>query len=154
MNKLEENNKNNPDRVFQFFNEIGIINQLSTALLAKVLPDGVHPSHFGLLGHLTKRGDGSTPVKIASAMQVTKATMTHSLSVLEKLGYIEIHPNSEDARSKIVRITEVGRRFHAKSSSDVIRRFGHILSTADVARMEEALPALQQIRVLLDNQRD
>ena len=73
----------NSDEVFGFFTEIGIINQLSTALFAKSLPNGVHPSHFSILNHLARRGDGTPPLRIASAMQVTKNTMTHSLNVLQ-----------------------------------------------------------------------
>ncbi|MEP2261681.1 MAG: MarR family transcriptional regulator, partial [Paracoccaceae bacterium] len=97
--------------IFGFFTEIGIINQLSTALLAQALPDGVHPSHFAILNHLTLRGDGKAPVKIASAMQVTKNTMTHSLKVLEERGYIDVKPDPKDGRAKLVYLTSKGQQF-------------------------------------------
>ena len=48
--------------VFAFFNEIGIFNQLSTAVMQGVLPKGVHPSHFAIINHLARTGDGKTPV--------------------------------------------------------------------------------------------
>ncbi|MEL6377886.1 MAG: MarR family transcriptional regulator, partial [Pseudomonadota bacterium] len=97
--------------VFGFFTEIGIINQLSTAILAKSLPEGVHPSHFSILNHLVRMGDGKPPVRIASAMQVTKNTMTHSLKVLQDRGYIMVAPDPADGRGKLVYLTDSGRRF-------------------------------------------
>ena len=41
--------------VFAVFNEIGIINQLSTAMFQSRLPDGIHVSHFSILNHLSRR---------------------------------------------------------------------------------------------------
>lgn len=145
-----------PDRgtVFAFFNEIGIISQLSQALLGKVLPDGVHPSHFAIMNHLVRLGDGRPPVRIASAMQVTKATMTHSLAVLEKRGLIETRPSVEDARSKLVYVTDAGRAFHAEAITGVTRAFGRIIGEKDLATMRAAMPALIAIRKLLDDNRD
>lgn len=145
-----------PDRgtVFAFFNEIGIIAQLSQALLGKVLPDGVHPSHFAIMNHLVRLGDGRPPVRIASAMQVTKATMTHSLTVLEKRGLIETRPSAEDARSKLVYLTEAGRSFHAEAIAGANRTFGRIVGERELQTMRDSMPALVEIRKLLDENRD
>ena len=68
--------------VFQFFNEVGIIQQLSATLFNKRLPEGLHVSHFSVLNHMVRLGDGKTPLALANAFQVTKATMTHTLSTL------------------------------------------------------------------------
>ncbi len=143
-----------PKQVFAYFTEIGIIAQLSGALLAKVLPDGVHPSHFSILNHLVRMGDGKTPLRIAGAMQVTKATMSHSLVVLEKRGFIETRPSQTDARSKQVYLTPAGRAFQAEAISAASGAFGRILSEADRKIMVEALPGLAAIRKLLDENRD
>ena len=139
--------------VFAFFNEIGILSQLSTALLARVLPDGVHPSHFAIMNHLSRRGDGKTPVRIADAMQVTKATMTHSLAVLEKRGFVRTEPSLIDARSKGVFLTSEGRRFHASAIAAVLSTFSALLGPSDLEHMAAALPALRAIRKLLDDNR-
>jgi DNA-binding MarR family transcriptional regulator len=143
-----------PAEIFAFFNEIGIIAQLSQALLAKVLPDGVHPSHFSIVNHLVRLGDGKPPAKIASAMQVTKATMTHSLQVLEKRGFIETRPSVEDARSKLVYLTEAGRGFQHEAITGVVAAFGQVLSAQDVAVMRDVMPGLVAIRKLLDDNRN
>lgn len=143
-----------PGAVFTYFNEIGIIAQLSSALLAKVLPDGVHPSHFSIINHLVRMGDGKTPLRIAAAMQVTKATMSHSLTVLEKRGFIETRPCAADARSKQVFLTTAGRTFQREAISLVIGTFQQVLGDQDRRIMAEALPGLAAIRRLLDENRE
>ncbi len=140
--------------VFAYFNEIGIIAQLSSALLAKVLPDGVHPSHFSIINHLVRVGDGATPVRIAAAMQITKATMTHSLNVLEKRGLVQTRPSLDDARSKHVFVTDAGRTFQAEAITGVVSAFGRILGDQDIAVMRAAMPGLAAIRKLLDDNRN
>ncbi|AKI02547.1 transcriptional regulator, MarR family [Hoeflea sp. IMCC20628] len=141
-------------KVFAYFNEIGIIAQLSGALLARVLPDGVHPSHFFILNHLVRMGDGKTPLSIAAAMQVTKATMSHSLAVLEKRGFIETRPSATDARSKQVFLTQPGRAFQIEAVSAATLAFQRILGEGDRKIMAESLPGLAAIRKLLDEHRD
>jgi len=117
----------NADEVFGFFTEIGIINQLSTAMFAKSLPEGVQPSHFSILNHLARMGDGKTPMRIASAMQVTKNTMTHSLKVLQDRGYIDVQPDPEDGRGKRVYLTETGRAFREEAIALVTEQFNHVI---------------------------
>ena len=46
--------------IFGFFNEVGIVSQLSGALFGRLVPQSVHLSHFVVLNHLTRIGDGRT----------------------------------------------------------------------------------------------
>lgn len=130
------------------------MNQLSTARLAQVLPEGVHPSHFAIINHLTVRGDARSPVDIARAMQVTKTTMTHSLKVLEGRGYIAIAPNPDDARGKHVTLTEAGRAFRAKAIAEVSAMMNGILGSEQLDQITACLPHLQALRAHLDASRD
>lgn len=139
--------------VFAFFTEVGIINQLSSALLAKTLPDGVHPSHFAIMNHLVRLGDGKAPVRIAAAMQVTKNTMTHSLKVLEGRGFITIKPDPNDGRAKLVYLTDEGRKFREAAIVDVSERFGGLICPEHIDIMERLRPELEIIRKLLDENR-
>lgn len=139
--------------VFGFFTEVGIINQLSTAMLAKSLPDGVHPSHFSILNHLVHRGDGKSPVRIASAMQVTKNTMTHSLKVLQDRGYINVKPDPEDGRGKLVYLTDVGRTFRNQAIENVSEVFGHVIGPDQLAIMRRTCADLEEMRKHLDQNR-
>lgn len=126
---------------FRLFNEIGIIGQLSRALLEARLPQGFVAAQFSVLNHLVRIGDGRTPLAIAQAFQVPKNSMTHSLTVLEREGLIEIRRNPQDGRSKLVYITESGRKFR----QEVIEAFA-----PDVARIAAAFPPEQVARVLPD----
>ena len=143
----------NTDEVFGFFTEIGIINQLSTALFAKSLPDGVHPSHFSILNHLVLRGDGKPPLRIASAMQVTKNTMTHSLKVLQHKGYIDVQPDPNDGRGKLVFLTETGRSFREDAIVRVSAMFKDTIGEDQIAIMRRIRNDLEQMRKHLDNNR-
>jgi DNA-binding MarR family transcriptional regulator len=147
-----------PDRdqsdYFRLFNEIGIIGQLSRSLLEARLPPGFVMAQFTVLNHLVRVGDGRTPLAIAQAFQVPKNSMTHSLTVLDREGLIELRPNPQDGRSKLVFLTQAGRTFR----DDVIAAFA-----PDIARLAKAfppeqvarlLPDLEQLRKVLDTDRD
>lgn len=143
----------NPMQVFATLNEIGIINQLATTLLAASLPDGIHPSHFSIINHLSRMGDGKTPIRIANAMQVTKNTMTHSLRVLEGRGFIEVRPNPEDGRGKLVYLTAAGRTFRDTAISRLIDRVGPIMTDEIHDILARIAPDLARIRAHLDDNR-
>lgn len=140
--------------VFQFFNEVGIINQLSAALFNKKLPDGLHVSHFSVLNHLVRLGDGKTPLALSSAFQVTKATMTHTLTTLSKRGLITIAPHETDGRSKVVFLTKEGRLFREQAIESLFPAMQTLSDKIDWSKVEGMLPELQKIREVLDNNRD
>ena len=153
MTKNQNSEGQGAGEIFSFFNEVGIIHQLSSTLLARTLPDGVHPSHFGIINHLYRLGDGRTPVRIAKAMQVTKNTMTHSLKVLADRGFITIEPNPDDARGKLVFLTPAGRAFREDSIQKVSDRFGHLFEPEHITAMQRSMEDLIEIRKHLDKNR-
>ena len=140
--------------VFRLFNEIGIINQLSSALFNKRLPDGLHVSHFSVLNHLVRLGDGKTPLSLAEAFQVTKSTMTHTLSTLSKRGFIRLAPHETDGRSKLVFITDEGRAFQQQAIQSLAPSIGKLMNLIDVDEVMEILPKLARLRAVLDDNRD
>ncbi|WP_245304230.1 MarR family winged helix-turn-helix transcriptional regulator [Hoeflea olei] len=143
-----------PGDGYVFFNEIGKIYQLCNTLVGKLLPDGVHPSHFGIILHLVRVGDGATPLALANAMNVSKATISHSLQVLEKRGFIETRPSATDARSKLVFLTEAGRVFCEEAIAVAARTFASFLHDDDRQIMSDALPGLMAIRRLFEANRE
>jgi DNA-binding MarR family transcriptional regulator len=139
---------------FSFFNEIGIIHQLSRALFEARLPRGVTVPHFSVLNHLIRVGDGPTPLKLANAFQVPKTTMTHTLSGLVERGWIEMRPNPKDGRSKRVFLTDAGRTFRDEAIALLdpdIAWLGEAVSSDSVA---DIVPRLAEIRKILDARRD
>ncbi len=141
-------------RYFTFFNEIGIIEQLSRAFLEAQLPDGIIAPHFSVLNHLIRVRDGQTPLVLARAFQVPKTTMTHTLGGLQKHGLVDIRPNPKDARSKCVWITDAGRTLREETIVALapdLRAVAEVVSPTDLDRV---LPILEKLRQYLDQARD
>ena len=143
-----------PAEVFAYFNEACQTTQLSEALMDSCLPDELHRSHFYILNFLARGGDGAKPLQITAAMQVTKTTISHSLAVLEKKGFIETRQSTTDARSKQVFITQAGRELQANAVTELTTLFGTILGKEDYRIMGEALPSLIAIRKRLQESSD
>ena len=139
---------------FKVFNEIAIINQLGSAAFEKSLPDGLKISQFGVLNHFIRVGDGSTPLQLATAFQVTKGAMTNTLKRLLDRDLITISPDPDDGRCKRVFITKKGRetREHCiQQMAPVVEILKKNFSRND---FESAIPFLKKLRELLDNERD
>jgi len=139
---------------FRLFTEIGILEQLSRAILQARLPDGLNVSHFGVINHLVRLQDGQTPLELARAFQVAKTTMTHTLSGLEKARLIEVRPNPSDARSKCIWLTQKGIEFREQAIRSVIPDIEKLEAAFSEDRVKNLLPELQCLREIMDNQRD
>ncbi len=140
--------------LFQLFNEIGIIQQLAVTAFNRRLPDGLHISHFSVINHMCRLGDECTPVQLADAFQVTKATMTHTLTKLSERGFIELKANPEDGRSKLVYLTKEGRVFRDKAIGMLNPLLEQIDDDLDIEALVEITPQLQVLREYLDRNRD
>jgi DNA-binding MarR family transcriptional regulator len=81
---------------FQMFNEIGIISQLSSNRLERVLPEGMSIAQFSLLNHLVRLGGSWAPSRLARAFQVTKGAMTNTLQRLDAQGLIRVATDPDD----------------------------------------------------------
>ena len=140
--------------LFAFFNEVGILAQLSRALFEARLPDGFNLPQFAVLNHLVRVKDGQTPLALARAFQVPKTSMTHSLAVLERHGLVEMRPNARDGRSKCVFLTEAGRGFRTKAIADLAPDMAAIAAKYPVERLAPVLPVLAGLRKVMDAMRD
>lgn len=140
-------------RWFAFFNEIGILHQLSRAVFEARLPDGVSVAHFSVLNHLIRVGDGATPKHLAYAFQVPKTTMSHTLAGLESLGYVRLAPNETDGRSKCVWLTEAGRTFRDDAIGLLADDIAGLAAEYETDRVAAVTPTLAEVRKLLDERR-
>ncbi|MBY0351907.1 MarR family transcriptional regulator [Tabrizicola sp.] len=140
--------------LFAFFNEVGILAQLSRAMFEARLPPGFNLPQFAVLNHLIRVRDGQTPMALARAFQVPKTSMTHSLAVLERLGLIELRPNARDGRSKCVFLTDQGRGFRNDAVASLAPDMAAIAADYPVDRVESMLPALAALRKVMDARRD
>lgn len=136
---------------FRLFNEIGIVNQLATTILEERLPNGLLASHFAVLNHLVRVGDGRTLQELARSFQLPKATVTHQVGVLEIRTLVIRRPNPDDGRSKQVWLTPAGKALRAK----IVDGFDNIVeSWSDQLPPElilELLPRLERLRKHLDS---
>jgi DNA-binding MarR family transcriptional regulator len=139
---------------FRVMNEIGIIDQLGKTLFERAMPDGLTMAQFIVLNRFVRLGIHSTPVELAQALQLTKATISSTLKRLEVKGFINSTPNIDDARSKRINITESGyfaRNQAINLIADDLRDIGSALGTSD---MESVLTILVKLRTFLDKRRN
>lgn len=140
--------------IFTLFNEIGIINQLSTSRFARVLAPDLNPSEFGVLNHFIRVRDRSSPSRLAKAFQMTKPSMTAILGKLERKGYVEIVGSAEDRRKKIVSITKNGREARQRGVEAMAPLAEILMAGQDVEALAKILPTLQALREFLDAERN
>ncbi|MDJ0994812.1 MAG: MarR family transcriptional regulator [Dinoroseobacter sp.] len=138
---------------FKVFNEIGILEQLSRALLEARLPPGMLISHFSVLNHLIRVKDGQTPLVLARAFQVPKTTMTHTLAGLDKAGLVEMRPNPEDKRSKQVWLTAAGRAFRNDAIAALAPDIAHLSTVVPEETLRRLAPELEKLREIMDANR-
>ena len=140
--------------LFALLNEISIIEHLARNRLERVLPDGLRASHFAVLNHLVRLGDGRSPARIARAVQVEKPAMTNTIQKLEARGLVRVGPHPRDGRGKLVFLTEAGRAAREAAVAAATAAVAPLAAGLDQAELVAALPALRRLRAVLDAARD
>ena len=128
---LEFNNKD--INLLILLSEIATIEQLARHQLDNALPNNLNISSFSVLNHFSGSKAEKTPLQLARSFHVTKGAMTNTLNKLEKLGYIHIRPDWNDARKKLISISQSGieARNHAIKSikpilDEIIMKTDHV----------------------------
>jgi DNA-binding MarR family transcriptional regulator len=138
---------------FQLLNEVGILSQLSANRAARLLAPGLNLSQFSLLNHFSRLGGERSLVQLASAMQVTKAAMTNTVTRLQAKGLLAVQPDPQDGRGKLVSLTPAGlaaRQQAVRQLGQGLAEMASAISTQDLA---DALAALRKLRVWFDANR-
>lgn len=140
---------------FDFFNEIGIIDQLAGTILERALPAGMTRAQFAVLNHFVRLGhDERSPAQLASAFQVTRPTMTSTLARLAREGLVAIRDNPADGRAKLVSLTPQGRAARDAAMIAVGTVLPLLDGILDPGEVETILPILRRLRIALDAARD
>jgi DNA-binding MarR family transcriptional regulator len=108
---------------------------------------------FVVLNHFVRLGGEHSPVDLARAMQVTKATMTSTLQRLAAKRLVAIKPDPFDGRGKRVSLTAKGRSARDEAVAAIIPDLGATERAFGSARFEAILPHLSALRAILDLQR-
>jgi DNA-binding MarR family transcriptional regulator len=140
---------------FEFFNEIGIIDQLTGTMLTNALPRGMTKAQFTVLNHFVRLDIGEkSPAELASAFQVRRPTITSTLARMESAGLVAIRLDPKDGRAKLVSITSAGREMRERCIVALQAMIPAIETVVTDAEMRALLPALRRIRAGLDALRD
>jgi DNA-binding MarR family transcriptional regulator len=140
--------------LFGVLNDIGIIAQLTRAIVEHHLPPGLIEAHFVALNHLSRRPQGQQASVMARALQLPKTSLSHTLRVLEHRGLIEQRSNPEDARAKLVHITRQGTALLGQTIAAMKAAYAQMPAAFGVERLAQVAPVLADLRRLLDAERN
>lgn len=136
-----------------FFNEIGIISQLSSTMFERKLPNGLTNSQFGVLNWFMRVDSEATPGRLAAAFQVTGGAMTNTLKKLAAKDLIKIEPDATSGRKKRVTITGKGRAMRDVAINAATAMFEEFAAVFPPGKIEKQVKELQKIRQYLDELR-
>lgn len=140
---------------FEFFNEIGIIDQLSGTILERALPAGMTRAQFTVLSHFVRLGHlERSPAQLASAFQITRPTMTSTLARMARDGLVAIRDDPADGRAKLVSLTDKGRAARETALSAIAPLLPLLEAVIDPQELAMVLPVLRRVRIALDAARD
>ena len=145
---------NPPPPAFQLLNEIGIIAQLAGRRFEQVMPLDMSLAQFTALNHLVRMGDGRSLVRMASALQVTKASMGEVVRKLAEKNLVTITPDPEDGRGKRVYLTEAGRAAREAAIAALGPDMASMTATFGNAFFNDLVPKLAEFRRWLDAARE
>lgn len=142
-------------RIFQLFTEVGIIDQLAGNAFERAMPKGMTRAQFTVLHHLVRLDlKDQSPAQLANAIQVTRPTMTSTLSRMAKAGLVTIRPDPSDGRAKLVSLTQAGRDMRDRCIAAVAPLLPVAETALNDAEVIHALDLLRRLRIVLDRARD
>lgn len=139
---------------FEFFNEIGIIDQLMGTMFERAIPKGITRAQFTVLNHFVRLGfEERSPAELASAFQITRPTMTSTLARMEGAGLVSMRADPADGRAKLVSLTDKGRTMQAaciRASQTLYPLIQTLITDGEIGTL---LPILRRLRIGLDRAR-
>ncbi|PCI75801.1 MAG: MarR family transcriptional regulator [SAR86 cluster bacterium] len=139
--------------LFAYFNEIGIIAQLSIVLFERNLPEGLNNSQFGVLNWFCRVDSEASPGRLATAFQVTAGAMTNTLKRLESKGLVKIEPDQFSGRKKKITITAKGEKVQKQAIAASAPLFQEFAENCPQENIELQIEQLQKVREYLDQRR-
>jgi DNA-binding MarR family transcriptional regulator len=130
----------------QVFDEIRYIEHLVRTAITRKLPVGLNYPQFEVLNLLFRRGDGSSPVEIAQALQMTKSGLTNTLQRLCARKLVEIEDCPADRRRKRIWLTPVGREAYGQAMGSLRPKIDSLRDGFTEKEFREALPFLRALR--------
>jgi len=135
--------------VIALFSELFATEQKVRQQLSRALPYNMELSHFMVLNYLSNTMKERSPVQLARTFNLTKGAMTNTLSKLEAVGYIHIRPDWDDARKKMISISDAGERARDEAVLSVMPIFDQVLSELETDDVKDGLRFMRQLRMTL-----
>ncbi|MFE9308714.1 MarR family winged helix-turn-helix transcriptional regulator [Streptomyces sp. NPDC088353] len=95
--------------------------------------EGLRPAHGFAFARLTP--DGATVTELAAHLGVTKQAASQLVDEIVRKGYAERLPHPQDARARLIVLTERGRactRAAEESAADAVRAWGEVIGEGGV----------------------
>ncbi len=129
-------------RLYELLERIG--NLLRGEQRAAGSPRGLLPVHLAALHYLARANRYSdTPAAVAEYLGLTKGTVSQSLQVLERAGYVGKQRDPRDGRIVRLRLTARGRRLAAETDPpELLRAAMRRLGRKAAERLEQDLQEL------------
>ncbi len=92
--------------------------------------------------------EGMRPSDLAARMRVTKQALNYLLGDLERLGYLERHPDPDDRRARRIALTDRGRALVPvirNAVSEIEREWADALGPERFARLRDLLLELTHV---------
>ncbi|MFH9040772.1 MarR family winged helix-turn-helix transcriptional regulator [Streptomyces sp. NPDC017966] len=102
--------------------------------------EGVRPAHGFAFTRLAP--DGATVTDLAVHLGVTKQAASQLVDELVRKGYVERRPHPEDARARLVVLTEAGwacTRAADEAAAEAVRAWGETLGETEVRELARKL---------------
>lgn len=130
----------------QVFDEIRYIEHLVRTAIARKLPVGLTYPQFEVMNHLSRRGDGVSPLSIAQALQMTKNGLTNTLQRLHARELVRVEHCENDGRRKRIWLTPQGRQAYHQSMVAIRPKMESLRDGFTQKEFREALPFLKALR--------
>lgn len=95
---------------------------------------GIYPSQFKML--MSMRGGGVTPSDLAERMEVSLPTVSKTISVLERHGWIERTDDAGDRRRTLLNVTDEGRAAVRAFMDDGVDQMAQVFDSASDGELE------------------
>ncbi|MGH6713567.1 MAG: MarR family winged helix-turn-helix transcriptional regulator [Bradyrhizobium sp.] len=118
--------------------------QISRFYDAHLEPAGLRLTQFLTLAALNEVG--RTPVNaLAERLDIERTAMGKMVGFLERDGLVRIQPSPTDGRSRVIELTEAGRRLHDEAAplwNEAQRQFAQLNGADNVAALRGALSSM------------
>jgi DNA-binding MarR family transcriptional regulator len=102
--------------------------------------EGIRPAHGFAFARLAP--DGATVTDLAAHLGVTKQAASQLVDELVRKGYVERRPHPDDARARLIVLTELGwacTRAAEEAAADAVRAWGELLGESEMRALRDRL---------------